>query len=74
VHGEGRRKGRAGIKLGSGSKEDAHSCSVKFSAASLKMVIPIQMQILTANHLTEPRTPVELLGEGLKELKGIETS
>jgi hypothetical protein len=31
------------------------------------------MQILTANHWTKPGDPMEELGEGLKELKGIET-
>jgi hypothetical protein len=31
----------------------------------------MQMQILTANHLTEPDSPMEELGEGMKELKGI---
>jgi hypothetical protein len=32
-----------------------------------------QMQILTAKHWTEVRTPKEELEEGLKELKGMPT-
>jgi hypothetical protein len=31
------------------------------------------MQILTASHWTEPRAPIEKLGEGLKELKEMVT-
>jgi hypothetical protein len=31
------------------------------------------MQILIANHQTEPRMPMKELGEGLKKLKGIAT-
>jgi hypothetical protein len=45
-----------------------YSCLLRGSARAW----PIQMRMLAANHLNM-RSPVEELGEGLKELKGFAT-
>jgi hypothetical protein len=47
----------------------SYSCFLRGSARAL----PIQMRILSANHQTEHRDPVEDLEKGLKMLKGFAT-
>jgi hypothetical protein len=46
-----------------------YGCSLRGSTNTW----PIQMQVLTVNHQMSQGTPVEELGEGIKELKGITT-